>query len=155
MTALMPCEEAVEQPASSVSLEEEEASSIESSPTALAAPSDAATSSAGAPLPSVAVFDSQGPSEIAAERSLTSESAVALPALHPNAVSGALSPLPQIFFVFDVCSDTSIHSLMNQMRESVRQLVSFVDHVLNSTSLADEVRLQQLQPSAARIYRYV
>jgi hypothetical protein len=29
---------------------------------------------------------------------------------------------------------------MKQMRDSIRRLASFVDHVLNSTSLADEVR---------------
>jgi hypothetical protein len=34
---------------------------------------------------------------------------------------------------------------MKQMRGSIRRLTSFVDHVLNSTSLADEVTRVRLE----------
>ncbi len=88
----------------------------------------------------VAASNATGEVEVAAGHSSSCEPAEPPPALHPNAVAGELSfrgALP--LSMSHPPAETSIHNLMKQMRDNVQRLTIFVDNVLNSTSLADEV----------------
>lgn len=127
----MPHEEPVANPSSKQSadmdLDAHVTESPADSPSAPAHPpasaiADDGSSPANTPGAVIPASEPNGDAQIEGGNTANPDAASAPPALHPNAVA-----------------DTSIHDLMEQMRGSVRRLTSFVDHVLNSTSLADEV----------------
>lgn len=124
MSAMTPHEDPAEQPSSKASSDADPDIPATDSPTAPLAPVPAGDNGShdNVSCAIVAVSDVKGEPEVSSGHSPLCEPATPPPALHPNAVA-----------------ETSIHGLMKQMRDSIRRLASFVDHVLNSTSLADEV----------------
>jgi hypothetical protein len=157
MAAMMPAEELFDQPPTRAATDADADSPATGPPSATESPVASAGAGDGeSQLPvdssssgvASANSDPKSQSNDMGGQVAVSEAAAAAPALHPNAVAGKLpSPLPplQTLICCDIISppraDSSVHSLIKQMRGSVGRLTTFVDHVLNSTSLAEEVRL--------------